>query len=215
LDLRRAWIGFRRASSSQLSAVSFQLFGAWTLRELFCILIVAASSTLLAPAGFAQSQDQSSSGQDDGLKKFLRQYLGEPNPPFGQLGATRYSSVLVDLKEDGTKEVIVYLSGRMWCGREGCRMLILSPEGASYRVVTETTITRLPIRMLATKSNGRHDISVVVAGGGIQPGFEAVLSFDGKTYPSNPSTPPARRLDGKAEGKIVMPVTAEGTPLFQ
>jgi len=94
-------------------------------------------------------------------------------------------------------------------------MLILSPEGASYRVVTETTITRLPIRVLATKSNGWHDISVVVAGGGIQPAYDAVLSFDGKSYPSNPSTPPARRLNGKAEGKIVMPVTTEGTLLYQ
>jgi hypothetical protein len=69
--------------------------------------------------------------------------------------------------------------------------------------------------VLNTKSNGWHDISVVVAGGGIQPGYEAVLSFDGKTYPSNPSTPPARRLDGKAEGEIVIPVKVESTPLYQ
>jgi hypothetical protein len=94
-------------------------------------------------------------------------------------------------------------------------MLILAPEATSYRVVTKTTITRLPIRALTTKSNGWHDISVVVAGGGIQPGYEAVLSFDGETYPTNPSTPPARRMKGKVRGKIVLPVTSEDKPLYQ
>jgi hypothetical protein len=185
------------------------------LKKLSSVSILAACFLFLSATGLAQPQHQPGSSHDDPLAKFLREYLGEPYPAFEREGATRYSSVLVDLKEDGTKEVIVYLSGRMWCGSGGCRMLILSPEGASYRVVTETTITRLPIRVLATKSNGWHDISVVVAGGGIQPAYDAVLSFDGKSYPSNPSTPPARRLNGKAEGKIVMPVTTEGTLLYQ
>jgi hypothetical protein len=186
------------------------------LRKLFYIVIIAACPTFLAPACFAQPQQhQTSLGHDDALKKFLQEYLGEPYPPFEQERATRYSAAFVDLKNDGAKEVIVYVSGRGWCGTGGCVMLILAPEGNSFRVVTKTTITRLPIRVLATKSNGWHDLSVVVAGGGIQPGYDAVLSFDGKTYPSNPSTPPAGRLGGKVDGKTVMPVTTEGTLLYQ
>jgi hypothetical protein len=184
-------------------------------KKLSSVPILLACFLFLSVICLAQFQLRPSPAQDATLKKFLQEFLGDPHPPFEQEGATRYSSALVDLKGDGTKEVILYLSGRMWCGSGGCRMLVLSPEGASYRVVTETTITRLPIRVLNTKSNGWHDISVVVAGGGIQPGYEAVLSFDGKTYPSNPSTPPARRLDGKAEGEIVIPVKVESTPLYQ
>jgi len=183
------------------------------LRKLFCILIAAACSTLLAPACFAQPQRQTSSSQDDPLKKFLQAYLKDPRVDDDQ--TTRYSPVFVDLKDDGAKEVIVYLTGRYWCGSGGCVTLILAPEGSTYRVVTSITITRLPIRVLGTKSKGWHDISVMVAGGGIQPGYDSVLSFDGKTYPSNPSTPPARRLEGKVEGKTAMPVTAEGTLLYQ
>jgi hypothetical protein len=93
-------------------------------------------------------------------------------------------------------------------------MLVLEPKRTSFRVVTETTITRLPIRVLATKLNGWHDISVRVQGGGIQPGYEARLSFDGKTYPSNPSVPPAQRVVGKIAGEVVVPLSAEGTPLY-
>ena len=93
------------------------------------------------------------SKQAESLKSFLQSYLGKPYPPFERDGPTRYSSAFVDLKDDGTKEVIVYVSGRAWCGSGGCIMLILSPEGTSYKVVTRTTITRPPIRILNTKSN--------------------------------------------------------------
>ena len=75
--------------------------------------------------------------------------------------------------------------------------LVLTPEGASYRVVTKIRITRPPIRVLATSSHGWHDIGVWVQGGGIQRGYEAKLQFDGKTYPSNPSSPPALPVAGK------------------
>jgi len=68
--------------------------------------------------------------------------------------------------------------------------------------------------MLNTKSNGWHDISVVVAGGGIA-GYEAILPFDGKTYPSNPSVPPARRSIEKIQGETVISVTAQEQPLYQ
>jgi hypothetical protein len=87
---------------------------------------------------------------------------------------------LVDLQDDGTKEVIVYIGGRGWRGSGGCVMLILAPDGGSYRVVTKTTVTRLPIRVLTTKSNGWHDITVIARINGIEPLYETVLVFDGK-----------------------------------
>ena len=93
-------------------------------------------------------------------------------------------------------------------------MLVMAPKGASYRVVTATAVTQLPIRVLAAETNGWHDIGVWVQGGGIQTGYEADLPFAGETYPTNPSTPPARRLEGKAAGEIVVPVTAQGAPLY-
>jgi hypothetical protein len=134
------------------------------------------------------------------LRIFLQKYLGEPYPPSERDGPTRYSAVFADLNDDRVDELVVYITGHASCGSGGCRMLVLASEGTSFRVVTETSITRPPIRMLATKSNGWHDISVLVAGGGIQPGYEAELSFDGTTYPSNPSAAPAHRLENEAAG---------------
>lgn len=94
-------------------------------------------------------------------------------------------------------------------------MLILDSDGASYKLVTQTTVTRLPVRILNSKSNGWHDLSVVVAGGGIQPGYEALLSFDGKTYPTNPTVPPARPLKDKVEGRTVLSSATKDEPLYQ
>ena len=156
----------------------------------------------------AQLQHRPSATQDSSLKKFLQNYEGSSAD---EVSETRYSAAFVDLRENGAQQVIVYLTGN-WCGTGGCTMLILAPEGTSYKVVTKTTVTRLPIRMLATKSNGWHDISVVARTNGVEPLYDSILSFDGKTYPGSP---PARRLGGKVEGKIVIPVTADDIPLYQ
>ena len=151
--------------------------------------------------------------QDKSLKVFLRRYLNEA-PPVGVDKTTRYTDVSVDLRDDGEQEILVYVQGRDWCGSGGCITLILIPKEASYRVVMRATITRPPIRILASKTDGWHDIGVLVAGGGINPGYEARLQFNGKKYPNNPSIPPAKRIVGEVAGKIVIPSDADGTPLY-
>ncbi|MEO8050055.1 MAG: hypothetical protein ABI833_06525 [Acidobacteriota bacterium] len=127
---------------------------------------------------------------------------------------TRYFAAFLDLNSDGKKEAIVYLLGRGWCGSGGCNTIILTRDGASWKVLDEVTITRPPIRVLSKTSHGWHSISVVVVGGGIQPGYEAELSFDGKTYPHSPSVPPARPLIGKVAGQVVIASMEGGILLY-
>lgn len=144
------------------------------------------------------------------LKIFLQHY--EHDDPLSQ--TTRYSAAFVHLNTQGNGEAIVYLSGEGWCGSGGCITYVLARDGASWRFVTKMTITRPPIRVLnSISSHGWHDIAVWVEGGGIQPGYEAELRFDGKTYPPNPSMPPARPLARKAAGEVVIS-TLDGIPLF-
>jgi hypothetical protein len=147
------------------------------------------------------------------LEKFLRDYTGETDIGFENGQPTRYSAAFVDLKDDGTQEVIVYITGRNWCGSGGCVVLVLAPRSSSYRVVTKVTIARPPIKVLLTKSHGWHDIAVVVQGGGeVQPQV-VQLSFDGTTYPNNPSMPPAKRLVRNIAGEVVVSSSTVGTLL--
>jgi hypothetical protein len=94
---------------------------------------------------------------------------------------------LVDLDDDGTNEAAAYLSGDRTCGSGGCVAYVLKHENDSYQPITRLTVVWPPIRVLASKSNGWHDLGVWVQGGGVQPGHEARLRFDGRTYPENPS----------------------------
>lgn len=128
--------------------------------------------------------------------------------------AMRYIAGFCDLDGDGTPEAIVYLISQNWCGSGGCSTLILSQRAGAWTVITKVSITRPPIRLLKTTSKGWRDLGVWVQGGGIQPGYEALLRFDGSTYPKNPSTPPARPLGGNVAGQVIIPSSQNGTPLF-
>jgi hypothetical protein len=180
---------------------------------LMTVTVVVVGLIFLPSACLAQRQHKPSSGQVESLKKFLQNYVGNSDDD----RTTEYSSAFVDLKDDGTQEIIVYLTGDGWCGSGGCTTLILAPKDSSYAVVTKITIVRPPIRILVTKLNGWHDIAVRVQGGGIINPYEAKLSFNGSTYPRNPSVSPARRLVEKVAGEEVIPITAlteKGTPLY-
>jgi hypothetical protein len=177
----------------------------------FYVMVAALAGFIVLPAAsYVQTQHQESSNQQDSLIRFLQDYVGTTE----STDDTSYFSGFVDLNGDGKPEVIVYLKGSSWCGSGGCTTLILTPKGLSYKLVTKVTITRLPIRVLTSKSNGWHDLSVRVQGGGVSHAYEAKLSFNGITYPSNPSRPPARRLGKKAAGKEVVSLTSEGTALY-
>lgn len=121
----------------------------------------------------------------------------------------RYRVALSDLNGDGRPEALVYAVATTTngsadlCGSGGCDLYVLSLEPNGYRQVTDISVSRPPIRVLATRTNGWHDIGVTVAGGGIIKGYEARLRFDGRRYPSNPSVAPAMRSKGEA-GTVVI-----------
>jgi len=184
----------------------------WRTSRVMAAAILAACS--MFPTIFSAQPNQRQTDGDVSLKKFLREYAGKPWPEFEKENKTRYSAAFVNLSGDGRQQVIVYFTGRGWCGSGGCVTLVLSRNGSSYELVTKITISRPPIRILNTQSNGWKDITVQVAGGGVA-AHEAKLSFNGKTYPSNPSTPPAESLDENITGKVVIPYEGEGTPLYE
>ena len=174
-----------------------------------------AVSAILFATGLAQAQRQPAtplSSNEVSVRKFLQSDLRISNLDNDK--TARYFAAFVDLNGDGKQEAIVYVMGEALCGSGGCRTLILARHGTSWTVVKHITITRPPIRVLSSTSHGWHSISVWVQGGGIQPGYEAELSFDGKTYPGNPSVPPARRLNATVPGEVVIPSIEGGTPIY-
>jgi len=180
-------------------------------RSISLATTLLAAVSLLASDLLAQKHEAEKPSPEVTLRAYLQEYV--KNPAYDDR-TVRYVAAFVDLKDDGVRQAIVYFTDRDSCGSGGCATVILEPIGSSYKIVTELTIVRRPIRVLETKSNGWHDLGVIVAGGGIQMGYEAILPFDGKSYPTNPTVPPAKKSDGKAKGIIVIAYDAKDVPLF-
>jgi hypothetical protein len=148
---------------------------------------------------------------DDGLKVFLQGYARSPVSPADP--TLRASIATVDLGGDGVTETLVYLSGQDWCGTGGCPLLVLRRDGPSFKIISKTTITRPPIRILPTRSHGWSDLGVTVVGGGITRAYVARLPFDGSRYARNPTMPPASHAKGP-QGMIAISANDPGEPLF-
>jgi len=163
---------------------------------------------LLALAGSAAPRHADAA--DSALVAWLRAAVGDDGPA----KAVRYAVAKVDLDGDGVAEALVYQSGEGWCGTGGCDLDILRREGSRWRLVTEVSVAKLPIRVLAGRSHGWKDIGVQVSGGGIRVGYEAVLRYDGRTYPANPTVPPARRAGRSLPGEVVLSEASRRLALY-
>jgi len=126
----------------------------------------------------------------------------------------RYSWGSHDLNGDGIGEAIIYLEGDRLCGTGGCDTTIVIKDDHGLRTLTLIGLTRPPIRVLDSSSRGWKDISVQAPGTGSDVAQDMVLSFDGNTYPDNPSGPPARRASGKETGNVIISPDQERAGLY-
>ncbi|ATG92122.1 hypothetical protein [Methylomonas koyamae] len=162
-------------------------------------LVAMIYSLLMVNNCLAQAQnDPQTSLAEESIRHFVQTWDGDKT--------TQYIAAFRDLNTDWTPEAIVYLTGSKWCGSGGCTTLILAKDGGSWKIVTKITISRPPIRVLSDVSHGWHNISVWVQGGSIKTGYDAELIFNGKTYPKNPTVPPARQLKEQSTGEVVIPL---------
>ena len=131
------------------------------------------------------------------------------------LPPSRYLAGTTDLNGDGQAELLVHVVGPMACGTGGCPTLVFTPGGADSRLVSTISVSRPPIRVSPRRTRGWRNLIVEVRGGGGRSGH-AELAFTGKSYPANPTVPPARRIADLAGTEMVIKEVAsleEATPL--
>lgn len=90
-----------------------------------------------------------------------------------------------DLNDDGNKEIFVGLTGPYFCGSGGCSPYLLDHLG---NVITHFSVSDYPIIVDNNKTNQWKDLIIR------SNGKNRVVKFDGKKYPSNPSTLPALKV---------------------
>jgi len=180
-------------------------------------LVAACCVTFILVAGLfspgatckRRPAEEDDSARKDGLKAFLRGYLLASDTSSEEASAVRYSAAFADLRDDGTRDALVYVTGGAWCGTGGCMLLVLVPEGASYRVIARIPALRLPIRILKSKSNGWHDIGFVARFSGAYPLYEDKLTFEDGTYEEESNFAPAPRSRKPMPGVTVISETSK------
>jgi hypothetical protein len=161
------------------------------IRSIFAIAVI-----LLAPAGLLAYQNGSSTETPNlSIRGTLRELTDDES--------ARYAVSFYDLNGDRREEAIVYLTGQDWCGSGGCAILILERKNKSWSVISKTTLSRPPVRVLNSKHHGWRSLTVSVAGGGILRPYSAELDFNGKRYPFNPTVVPAKMV-GSVGGEVVI-----------
>ena len=171
------------------------------------VLPFAISSLLMGSPACAAAPTPRHTKHTPKLEQFLRAYASGDETPKDT--AVRYFAA----KVPGSNMTIAYLSGRYLCGTSGCSSLILRPRGHSYEILGAIGIHWPPIRLLSTKHYGMPDFSVWVQGGGLQPGYQAAVQFDGKDY-GNPTEPPSRRISDRL-GQTLIPRHAKLKRLYR
>jgi heat shock protein HslJ len=98
-------------------------------------------------------------------------------------GATaRYVYTHVDLNNDGRQETLAFLLGSFFCGTGGCDlMLFTTAQDGSFELVSRFPISRPPVILSPTRSNGWNDLIRLESGGGMAP-VRVRHSFDGTSY---------------------------------
>jgi len=171
---------------------------AWLLSWTFAVWIASTGCT------------KAETERPPALEPTLKELLGD------EPGSIHYFSAKADLDDDQVSEWIVHLAGPSVCGTGGCSTLVFTEVDAGLRLVTRISVTRPPIVIAETMTSGWRDLIVHVAGGGILPGHDARLRYDGSTYPRNPTVEPAEPLSERGKGMVVIPAFqsfAEGTRL--
>jgi hypothetical protein len=174
---------------------------AWSVAAVAVFALSLAAPT----AHFDRSQSPSSINPGAPILRYLRDYLSPPDK------SARVYFARVERTDVRDEQILAYASGSQWCGTAGCHLLILAGSGSDYRVIGRLVVWP-PIRVLETNTDGRADLGVWVAGGGIPKGYEALVNFNGEKYPFYGW--PARPLPAKTPGKVLISRSAEGLPLW-
>jgi heat shock protein HslJ len=93
----------------------------------------------------------------------------------------RYLYGRIDLDDDGSNEVFVYLLGSIFCGTGGCDLMLFSERGGQYALVDTFVRSRLPIVVSPHHSAGWRDLVRLESGGGVPSSYVRQV-YDGRKY---------------------------------
>ncbi|MBW3698552.1 hypothetical protein EK599_23030 [Vibrio sp. T187] len=125
------------------------------------------------------SSDQFDQKVDDAIRHYFDIHQTSPDD-------TQYRWLTYDLNGDGNDELLAQLD---WCGTGGCTLLIFENHQNQWRFNSRITQVKGSITLGNKQQHGWQDLLFNISGGGAVPA-QHKLSYDGVSYPLNPSVAP-------------------------
>jgi hypothetical protein len=145
-----------------------------------------------------------SSAEEVQFRGWLTKYLSDDRTDY-DVSDLVYGYALVDLNGDGRNEAVVWARDNRTCGTGGCDLQVFVHKKSGWQLVSSTTITRPPIKVLSTRTHGWRDLAALQAGGGIVRPYDARLQYDGKQYRSvSPEDWTGRKSAPVISGRVII-----------
>jgi hypothetical protein len=127
-----------------------------------------------------------------------------------QRAESAYDTAAADLNGDGRTEALVLFTGKDWCQKTGCSLVVFQQEQTGYRPVTHITSARPPVSVGPDANYGWRDL-IVKTGGGGAPIHDARLAFIGKGYQANALLQPEPTREILSQAQRIMTESAAFT----
>ena len=147
------------------------------------------------------------------VARALRAKAERPMPNWPRDQTARFWAVKLPCNE----MVIAWLYGRQFCGTGGCNLLVWDSSGGRLRELGDVSISWAPVRLLGERHNGRPVFGSWTQGGGIQPGYERAVRFDGRAYPKSMGKEIDVKMPPDVAGVLLIPEFRHlegGLPLY-
>jgi hypothetical protein len=155
--------------------------------------------------------DAQGHGPDRGSAEWRQAEAHQRRKACRSSGPLRYAHNRIDLNGDRQDEVVATVIGPYTCGTGGCNLYVFQSSPAGLRPVSRMSLFKPPLVVSDQRHNGWRDLITRVridAGHG----HYARLPFNGRTYPSNPSTPPAEPLRRPLPGVALLDTDDDASP---
>ncbi|CAK6700984.1 hypothetical protein [Synechococcus sp. CBW1107] len=149
--------------------------------------------------------DDQGHGPDPGTAEWRQAEIHQRRNACRAAGPLRYAYNRIDLSGDRQDELVANVIGPYTCGTGGCNAYVFQsgPKGKGLRLVSQMSLFKPPLVVSDQRHNGWRDlISRVRIDAGH--GYYARLPFNGRGYPSNPSSPPAEPLRSALPGVAML-----------
>ncbi len=151
------------------------------LTVILFLCAIAAMAHSQEPPGLRDAIARHHELQDEESRRLTGAHIPKAGPD-----SYEFNYALVDLDGDHNRDAIVLFKGNEYCGSGGCTLEIYRGVNQGFDFLSGSTLGREPIRILPDRHFGWRTFTVFVRGGGAKK-CDALMRFDGRKYPSNPS----------------------------